>query len=213
MKRGLFITFEGSDGSGKTTQIQLLKDFLEKKGYSPIITREPGGTRISEYIRDIILDQDNSEMSNVTEMLLYAASRAQHVDEFIRPNLESGKIVISDRFVDSSYVYQGNARNLGDIVDEVNRIAVRDCMPDATFLLIANPEIGYSRVANRALDRIELEGLDYQKLVFKGYKELVSKYPDRIHEINADDSVSNIQNVINEKILKLIEQYESDIDL
>ena len=123
MKKGIFITMEGPDGSGKTTQIELLKDYLEKAGYDVLITREPGGTVISEAIREIILNKDYTEMSPVTEMLLYASARAQLINEVIGPALDSGKAVISDRFVDSSLVYQGMARGLGvGNVYEVRRL-------------------------------------------------------------------------------------------
>ena len=211
MKKGLFITFEGSDGAGKTTQIKLLKEFLEQQGFSPVVTREPGGTKIGELIRNIILDKENAEMSNLTEMLLYAASRSQHVDEYIRPNLFDGKIVISDRFVDSSVVYQGAARKLGNAVVTVNDIAIGDCVPDATFLLLTDPTVGFSRVENRSLDRIESEGIDYQRLVIEAYADLAKKNMDRIMKIEANDSVDNIHDVIVKKVMNLIQIHESDI--
>lgn len=211
MKKGLFITFEGSDGSGKTTQIKLLKSFLEEHGYSPVVTREPGGTKIGELVRDIILDKDNAEMSNMTEMLLYAASRAQHVDEFIRPNLSAGKIVISDRFIDSSIVYQGYARGLGDDVSLVNNIAIGDCIPDATFLLLVDPDVGFTRVNMRSLDRIEAEGQEYQEHVTEAYIEHAKALPERIVCVDANNSVEDIQKIINEKILELLKQYKLDI--
>ena len=136
MKKGIFITMEGPDGSGKTTQITLLKEYLEKEGYDVLITREPGGTVISEAIREIILNKDYTEMSPVTEMLLYASARAQLINEVIGPALDAGKAVISDRFVDSSLVYQGMARGLGvGNVYEVNCQAIGKYMPDVTFLL------------------------------------------------------------------------------
>ena len=212
MKKGLFITFEGSDGSGKTTQIKLLKSFLEENGYSPVVTREPGGTKIGELVRDIILDKDNSEMSNMTEMLLYAASRAQHVDEFIRPNLLAGKIVISDRFIDSSIVYQGYGRKLGDNVSLVNNIAIGDCAPDATFLLLVDPHVGFTRVNRGPLDRIEAEGQEYQKQVTNAYIEHAKAFPDRIVTVDADNTVEAIQEIISKRVLELLEQYKSDIE-
>ena len=208
MKKGLFITFEGSDGAGKTTQIKLLKNYLEEQGFSPIVTREPGGTKIGELIRDIILDKENAEMSNMTEMLLYAASRAQHVDEFIRPNLAAGEIIISDRFVDSSIAYQGGARKMGNDVSIVNDIAIKECVPDVTFLLIGDPSVGFSRVSNRPLDRIELEGQEYQRLVIESFHELADIQPDRIIKIDADGAVDDIHCVIVSKVMDLIE----DID-
>ena len=140
MRKGLFITFEGSDGSGKSTQLTLLKEYLTNKGIKIITLREPGGVAISEKIRSIILDNRNTEMNPVTEMLLYAASRAQLVSQLIKPSLENGITVICDRFVDSSYVYQGLARGLGmDTVKLVNNIATGNIMPDITFLWIQTP--------------------------------------------------------------------------
>ena len=144
MNRGLFITFEGPDGSGKTTQIERLRAFISEKGYDAILTREPGGTAISEKIREIILDKNNMEMDYMTEALLYAASRAQHVAQVIEPALESGKTVICDRFMDSSLVYQGSGRKLGDCVRVINEYAVRGCFRDSTFLLQVDPEVGAS---------------------------------------------------------------------
>ena len=134
MREGYFISFEGGDGSGKSTQIQILREFLEERGYDVILTREPGGTPISEKIRSIILDKANSEMDDMTEALLYAAARAQLVSQIIRPALEEGKVVICDRFVDSSMDYQAYARGLGDSVKTINAFAVGDCMPDLTIL-------------------------------------------------------------------------------
>ena len=156
MREGYFISFEGGDGSGKSTQIQILREFLEERGYDVILTREPGGTPISEKIRSIILDKANSEMDDMTEALLYAAARAQLVSQVIRPALEEGKVVICDRFVDSSMAYQAYARGLGDSVKTINAFAVGDCMPDLTILLKVNPQVGSSRIGNRERDSIEL---------------------------------------------------------
>ena len=146
MKKGLFITIEGPDGSGKSTQIEKLRVYLEKKGYKAILTREPGGTEISEKIRNIILDKNNKEMNNMTEALLYAASRAQHVAEVIKPALEMGETVICDRFIDSSIAYQGYGRGIGEPVRVINEYAVAGCMPDITFLLKLDPRIGKGRI-------------------------------------------------------------------
>ena len=121
MSRGIFITLEGPDGAGKTTQIQMMKEYLEGLGKTVLLTREPGGTGISEKLREILLDKENAEMSDTTEMMIYAAARAQHVAERIRPALERGEVVICDRFVDSSVAYQGYGRGLGEAVQEVNR--------------------------------------------------------------------------------------------
>jgi len=135
MKKGYFISFEGGDGAGKSTQINKLKEYCEKQGYDVVLTREPGGTDIGEKIRQIILDPENSKMADMTEAFLYAASRAQHVEEVIKPAIEAGRIVICDRFVDSSIAYQGYGRGLGECVGIINEYAVNTYMPYVTFLL------------------------------------------------------------------------------
>lgn len=193
MKRGLFITFEGPDGSGKTTQIRELKNYLKENGYDAVLTREPGGTPIGEKIRNIILDKNNKEMDYVTEALLYAASRSQHVTEVIKPALEQGRTVICDRFMDSSIVYQGYGRKLGDCVRIMNEIAVRECLPDVTFLLKLSPDIGKRRIHAEDQDRLELEKIEYHNEVYKGYMELLSVYPDRIISIDASRSIEEIK--------------------
>ena len=194
MSKGYFITFEGPDGCGKTTQIELVKEYLSSKGFDIVLTREPGGTPISEKIRAILLDPDNKEESGVTEALLYAASRAQHVAEKIKPALEEGKVVLCDRFMDSSLAYQAYARGLGEDVISINMFAIQGCSPDLTIFLDLDPEIGQKRQVERGkLDRLEQEGLSFQKKVYDGYQQLIKKYPDRIKVVNADrdpDSIS-----------------------
>ena len=194
MSKGYFITFEGPDGCGKTTQIELVKEYLSSKGFDIVLTREPGGTPISEKIRAILLDSDNKEESEVTEALLYAASRAQHVAEKIKPALEEGKVVLCDRFMDSSLAYQAYARGLGEDVISINMFAIQGCSPDLTIFLDLDPEIGQKRQVERGkLDRLEQEGLSFQKKVYDGYQQLIKKYPDRIKVVNADrdpDSIS-----------------------
>ncbi len=208
MKRGLFITIEGSDGSGKSTQIRLLTDFLKEQGLTFLVTREPGGTKISEAIRALLLDKNNREMSPETEMLLYAASRAQHVAELIRPALEKGTIVICDRFLDSSIAYQGYGRGLGpEKVIEINSIAVRDCLPDLTFFLKLNPSLGQARIKNRAHDRLELEQTTFHDSVFSGYLALEKDYPERIVGIEAEDSVEAIFKKILPPLQKLLKEW------
>lgn len=206
MREGYFISFEGGDGSGKSTQIQILREFLEERGYDVIITREPGGTPISEKIRSIILDKANSEMDDMTEALLYAAARAQLVSQVIRPALEEGKVVICDRFVDSSLAYQAYARGLGDSVKTINAFAVGDCMPDLTILLKVNPQVGSSRIGNRERDRIELASSDFHKKVYEGYLQLEKLYPERIVGIDAADTIENISGIISERIAGLLER-------
>jgi len=191
--KGIFISFEGPDGSGKTTQIKRFAEFLENRGYSVIMTREPGGTRISEKIRSIILDPDNAEMDGMTEALLYAAARAQHVAQLIRPSLEEGKIVLTDRFMDSSIAYQGYGRDLGDKIRIINEYAVGDTHPDLTFFLDIDPLDGLKRAKNRdELDRLEQESLDFHKAVYEGYLKLSEIYKDRYVHIDASKSVEDI---------------------
>lgn len=205
MNRGLFITFEGTDGSGKTTQIKLLEKYLNEKGHAVVLSREPGGTRISEIIRDLILDPKNKEIVPLTEMILYAASRAQHVAEVIEPALESGRIVICDRYVDSSYAYQGGGRGMDlKVIADVNRIAVNGTVPDITFFLDIDPEISVRRRINSTgADRIELEKLDFHRRVYDGYKKLSILYPDRIKTIDAAKSIEEISSQVNDFIDEL----------
>ncbi|MBQ9971978.1 MAG: dTMP kinase [Firmicutes bacterium] len=191
MEKGLFITIEGSDGSGKSTQIALLKEYLESKGFVVLTTREPGGTNIGEKIREIILDKNNIEMDSMTEALLYAASRAQHVAEKIVPALERGEIVICDRFIDSSIAYQGYGRNLGDCVRIINEYAVRGYMPDVTFLMKMDPGIGKSRIKEEDADRLEREKLEFHQKVYAGYEEIEKIY-DRIVGIDATGTIEEI---------------------
>ena len=156
---GLFITIEGTDGAGKTTQIGLLEKYLTDKGFKVVCTREPGGTPISEKIREIIIDRNNAEMTDITEALLYAAARAQHTSEVILPTLNDGGVVISDRYLDSSIVYQGFARGMGEkLIKSINKYAVGELEPDITFLLRLKPEDGILRKEKQSeLDRIEME--------------------------------------------------------
>ena len=200
--QGILISIEGPDGAGKTTQISLLKQYLEQKGFACILTREPGGTKISEKIRHLILDKENSKMGAVTEMLLYSAARAQLVHEVIRPALEEGKVIICDRYVDSSAVYQGIARNLGvDTVYEVNEYAIQGIWPDLTIHLDLEAEEGIRRKKNQTeLDRMELETMDFHKKVCEGYHTLAKRNPDRIKTINAMLSVEEIHEAIKKQL-------------
>ena len=188
--QGIFITMEGPDGAGKTTQIELLKDYLNKKGYDVLITRDPGGNAVSEAIREVILNKDFTEMGYMTELLLYAAARAQLVKENIKPALSAGKAVIADRFVDSSAVYQGIGRGLGiDTVYKVNEFALQGILPDMTFLMDLDAEVGIARKKNQAeLDRMEQESLDFHKKVVEGYISLAEMNPDSIVKVDAPTS-------------------------
>lgn len=192
MERGLFITVEGTDGSGKSTQLEFISDYLKENGETAIITREPGGTPIGEKIRAIILDKKNEEMSSVTEMLLYAASRAQHIDQLIGPALTRGRMVLCDRFIDSSLAYQGYARGLGDSVSVVNQYAIGDFMPDVTFLLKLHPRNSVARVKEQERDRMESQRMDFYQKVYDGYLDLEKKYPDRIVGIDGTGTIEEI---------------------
>lgn len=210
MKKGLFITFEGNDGSGKTTQINLLSDYLKQRGYDVVILREPGGTPIGEKIRDLLLDNSNRGMSYVTEMLLYAAARAQLVETVIKPALRSGKTVVCDRFVDSSYAYQGAGRGLGiEAVMKVNKYAVDGCMPHITFFMDIDADTAMQRRADNGKqpDRIEVERIEFHRRVYEGYNILADNYPDRIKRIdvnkNPDEVFSTIKHYM-EQLLKSV---------
>ena len=201
---GIFITMEGPDGSGKTTQIELLKKYLEGKGYDIVITREPGGTVISEAIREIILNPEYQEMSYMTELLLYASARAQLVNQVIKPALEAGKAVICDRFVESSAVYQGIGRGLGvDTVYEVNNYALGDVKPKLTIFMDLDAEEGIRRKKNQTeLDRMELEDLSFHDRVVQGYRSLATLYPERIFSVDATLPIEEIHSILVEEVEK-----------
>jgi dTMP kinase len=201
---GIFITIEGPDGSGKTTQIELLREYLEKKGYDSVVTREPGGTVISEAIREIILNPEYKEMSYMTELLLYAAARAQLVNQIIRPALIEGKAVICDRFVESSAVYQGIGRGLGvSTVYEVNNYALGEVKPKLTIFMDLDAEDGIKRKKNQTeLDRMEQEDIEFHKRVVEGYRKLAELYPERIVPIDATLSVEDIHSRIVSEVEK-----------
>lgn len=195
---GIFITMEGPDGSGKTTQIDLLKKYLESRGYDIVIAREPGGTAIGEVIREVILNPANKEMSHMTELLLYASARAQLVNQVIEPALLAGKAVICDRFVESSAVYQGIGRGLGvDTVYEVNNYALGDVKPKLTIFMDLDAEDGIKRKRKQAkLDRMELEDMTFHERVVAGYRMLAKLYPERIVPIDAMLSIEEIHSQI-----------------
>ena len=205
--KGLFIVMEGPDGSGKTTQINLLKEYLEEAGYECLITREPGGTVIGEEIRQLILNPEHKEMSPVTEMLLYAASRAQLVHEVIGPALEEGKIVISDRFVDSSIVYQGIARKLGiSTVSAVNAPGIGIYRPDGIFFIDLSEAEGLRRKKDQKnLDRMEQEGIDFHHMVSEGYRKVLSGRPE-VMKIDGGRSIDTIQKKIRNHVDELLKK-------
>lgn len=208
MNKGIFITIEGPDGSGKTTIIKEIAKRLSDKGINFMTTREPGGIDIAEQIREVILNTKNTAMDGRTEALLYAASRRQHLIERVIPALDEGKIVICDRFVDSSLAYQGYARELGiDEVYSINKFAIEDTMPDVTILLDCSPEIGLDRVfknQGREVNRLDLEDVKFHDKVYEGYKKIKKLFPNRIKVVDAngslEDSVSSVWNIINKYI-------------
>ncbi|MGN1382999.1 MAG: dTMP kinase [Eubacterium sp.] len=192
----MFITFEGIDGSGKSTQISLLKDFLEENGQRVILTREPGGTPAGEKIRNILLDRNNV-ISDRSEMFLYAACRAQLVRDVIRPALHDGMTVICDRFLDSSIAYQAFGRQLGSMVQEINGPAVDGCIPDLTFLLDVPVGTGRERVEEQAEpDRLESEKDAFFQRVRNGYLKIAEREPDRVFVLDGTGEVQDIQSAI-----------------
>lgn len=206
MKNNLFITFEGGEGSGKTTIIEELKKKLENK-YSLVLSREPGGVKIAEDIRKIILDPLNTAMCDETEALLFAASRMQHLKEKVIPALNEGKIVLCDRYIDSSLVYQGYSRGLGiEKVLEVNGFATK-YMPLITFFIDVTPEVGLSRLKgrNNKIDRLDQEKFEFHKKIYEGYLKLCEMYPNRIVKINGDRPINDIVEEIYGIIVQRIE--------
>lgn len=205
--QGIFITFEGIDGSGKDTQAKLLAKYFKNKGYSVIRTREPGGTSIGEKIRKILLSPKISRVDQRAEVLLFAASRAQIVSNIIKPALEKGKIVISNRYVDSSYAYQGIARKMGlDWVIEINKWATQGLLPDITFFLDIPEELGLKRVdkSRNIRDKIEKDGEIFQKKVREGYYKLAKLFPERYRIIDANRNEDLIQKDIRKEVDKFI---------
>lgn len=179
MVRGKFVTFEGCEGSGKSTQLRLLSERLDKEGIPYIMTREPGGSAISEQIRKIILDGNNMAMCDECEALLYAAARIQHLKDTVIPALDAGKLVICDRFVDSSLAYQGAARGLGtEYIAAINSLAIEKYSPDLTVFLNIPPDKAFSRKHGAdENDRMEKQGLEFHKKVYEGYISLFEIYP------------------------------------
>ncbi|MGM0855380.1 MAG: dTMP kinase [Bacillota bacterium] len=192
MSKGLFITVEGPEGAGKSTILTELYNRLLQEGFDVIQTREPGGISIAEQIREVILNTKNTEMDKRTEALLYAAARRQHLVEKVIPALEEGKIVICDRFIDSSLAYQGNARGIGmEEVMNINQFAIEDKMPDLTLYFDIDPEEGLKRIAKhngREVNRLDLESVDFHTRVREGYQKLMKQFPDRIQVIDASQS-------------------------
>ena len=189
---GLFISFEGGEGSGKSSVINVVKERLEADGYKVVITREPGGVNVSEQIRNVILAVDN-KMSKETEALLYAASRVEHLYSKVIPLVNDGYIVLSDRYIDSSLAYQGYARGIGiEKVLEINMFA-REYLPKVTYFFDVRPEVGLARIQGREkIDRLDLEALDFHQKVYDGYKEVCKLYPERVKPINGERTIEEI---------------------
>lgn len=196
MRTGLFITIEGGEGAGKTSLIKQLVNTMQSKGRSVVVTREPGGIPIAEKIRTVILDTEHTTMDARTEALLYAASRRQHLVEKVIPALESGQIVICDRFVDSSLAYQGHARGLGiEEVWRINQFAIGDTMPDLTVYMDVSPEVGLARIAQspeREVNRLDLERQSFHERVREGYHLLMKQFPERIQRVNAEQEPDRV---------------------
>lgn len=195
--KGYFITFEGGEGAGKTSILHSLNEKLYKIGYDVLATREPGGIEIAEQIRKVILDPKNTAMEKRTEALLFAAARRQHLVQKVLPALEAGKIVLCDRFIDSSLAYQGYAQGLGiDEVFSINKFAIKNCMPDVTLFFDISPKKGLERIAankDRERNRLDMEKIYFHEQVYEGYQLLVDRFPNRIHSINADQTLEQVE--------------------
>ena len=202
--KGKFITFEGCEGVGKSRQLKLLQEYMDKNGIKYYLTREPGGSAVSEKIRNIILDGKNTEMTDECEAMLYAASRVQLLKEIIKPKLDAGELIFCDRFVDSSLAYQGYARGIGiDKVYEMNTYATDGLLPDLTLLVCVKPEVGLDRIKSNnrgALDRLEVEKMEFHKKVYDGYLKVQEMFPERIKIINGE----NTREKVREDALKVV---------
>uniref|UniRef100_A0A7U4DJD6 Thymidylate kinase n=1 Tax=Geobacillus sp. (strain Y4.1MC1) TaxID=581103 RepID=A0A7U4DJD6_GEOS0 len=194
--KGRFFSFEGPEGAGKTTMIAMLESFLREKGFDVLATREPGGVRIAEEIRSIILNPAHTEMDGRTEALLYAAARRQHLLEKIIPAVKSGKIVLCDRFIDSSLAYQGFARELGmDEILQINQFAIDGYFPTLTIYFDIDPKMGLERIQKnkqREMNRLDMENLSFHYKVREGYLKLAKRFSDRIITIDASKSVDEV---------------------
>lgn len=205
MQKGLFITFEGADGSGKTTQLNNIKSFLEQKGFDVVITREPGALEIGQKIRNILLHHDGI-VADRCEMFLFLADRAQHVETFIKPAIQDGKIVLCDRHTDSTIAYQGYGRGQNiTLLKELNEIAVNSIKPDLTLVFDVSTEVAQERVGSEK-DRMESAGIEFHKKVRNGYLELQKQEPDRIKLINANNPIEEVFEDTKKIVDKLLQE-------
>ena len=206
-RRGLFITFEGVEGAGKSTQIRRLAASLEKEEVSVLVTREPGGTPISERIREVLLEREHHKMVSTTELLLYAAARSQHVAQCIAPALAEGQIVISDRFGDAMVAYQGHGRGLDlELIHHLNRVATGGLVPDLTIVLDVPVKVGRERTRRRrrALDRLELEDFEFHQRVREGYLTIAKEEPHRVRVIQSVQNFKLVRDEIRELVTRRI---------
>lgn len=205
MQKGLFITFEGADGSGKTTQLNNVKAFLEQKGFDVVVTREPGALEIGQKIRNILLHHDGI-VADRCEMFLFLADRAQHVETFIKPAIEEGKIVLCDRHVDSTIAYQGYGRGQDiQLLKDLNKMAVNGLTPDLTLVFDVSTEVAQERVGSEK-DRMESAGIEFHRKVRNGYLELQKQECDRIKLVNANNSIEKVFEDTKEIVSKLIQE-------
>lgn len=201
MKKGLFITLEGADGCGKTTQLNLLKEYLTSKGYEIVVTREPGGKGLGEKLREILLNYDG-EVSDRCEAFLYLADRAQNIDTIIKSAINSGKIVLCDRHTDSSVAYQGYGREQNiDNINMLNELAVNGVHPDLTIVFDIDTETSMARVGAEK-DRLESAGIEFHKRVRNGYLEIAKKNPQRIKVVDASQTIEDVQR----DVIKIVEE-------
>lgn len=207
--RGIFISFEGIEGCGKTTQAKLLKSHLEEKGFSVFLTREPGGSEISEQIRCILSDAKNKTLTSRAELFLFLAARAQHVEEVIKPTLKEGKVVISDRFFDATLAYQGYGRGINlKLINQLNRAATEGLKPEFTILLDLPPEVGLMRAKSRNLDddRFESEKIEFHRRVREGYLALAEQFPKRIKVVKANRRIEQVFESVKELVETLLKE-------